>query len=440
MKDPFSDKCLGKVFKCNTSNPYKLISRESSTLEFKESFSTSALYKYAKTMAAFANKDGGYIIFGVKDKPRTVVGLNNDTFESFDDEKLVKRLNELFAPEIRYERLVIPYESLSIGVIYVYPSKYKPVICKENFQSSGKPVLREGAIYYRYNAQTSEIKYSDLIVMLENKVNLERESWLKAITKMATIGIDNVSLLNMSNGEMLLNSNAKVFIDSNTMKEIKFIKEGEFSEKKGAPTLKLIGEIPTVASAVVKKSGTVEKIVPTNITEKYHLLTYLKQTGTQSPLSYIDAYCGFSVKYMPFYYFAYLEKQTNAEFDKEQLRNEIVKNKEDCKPGKSYLLKRLDNDEGFQGEVINPENPSHKIKEDLLALLNNKTTKLKDIPNDNIEIQLRLVLNVTDEERIKNLIVPLLKKYTEQCYEQHKTLLRKAVSYTDKVLYEKYLT
>ena len=81
MKDPFSDKCLGKVFKCNTSNPYKLISRESSTLEFKESFNASALYKYAKTMAAFANKDGGYIIFGVKDKPRTVVGLNNDTFE-----------------------------------------------------------------------------------------------------------------------------------------------------------------------------------------------------------------------------------------------------------------------------------------------------------------------------------------------------------------------
>ena len=67
------------------------------------------------------------------------------------------------------------------------------------------------------------------------------------------------------------------------MKEIKFIKEGEFSEKKGAPTLKLIGEVPNVASAVVKKSNTVEKVVPTNITEKYHLLTYLKQTGTQMP-------------------------------------------------------------------------------------------------------------------------------------------------------------
>ena len=117
MQDPFSENRLGKVFKCNTSNPYKLISRESSTLEFKESFNVQILWKYAKTMAAFANKEGGYIIFGVKDKPRTVVGLNNDVFESFDDEKIVKKLNELFAPEIRYERRTVPYENVNIGVI-----------------------------------------------------------------------------------------------------------------------------------------------------------------------------------------------------------------------------------------------------------------------------------------------------------------------------------
>lgn len=440
MQDPFSEERLGKVFKCNTNNPYKLISRESSTLEFKESFNVQTLWKYAKTMAAFANKDGGYIIFGVKDKPRTVVGLNNDVFENFDDEKMVKRLNECFAPEIRYERRTVSYEEVNIGVIYVYTSKNKPIICKESYQSGGKPVLREGAIYYRYNGQTGEIKYSDLIMLLENKLTTERDTWIKAITKMATIGISKVSLLDMSNGELLLNNgNAKVFIDAATMKEIKFIKEGEFSEKKGAPTLKLIGEVPNIASAVVKKSSTVEKIVPTNITEKYHLLTYLKQTGTQSPLSYIDAYCGFSVKYMPFYYFAYLEKETNAEFNKEKLRNEIVKNKEDCKPGKRYLLGRLENDDNFTSEVINPENPNHQIKQEILSLLNNKETKLKDVSTDNIDIQLKVVLNITDEERIKNLIIPLLKRYTEQYYEQHKTALRKAISYTDKVMYEKFI-
>jgi len=440
MQDPFSEKRLGKVFKCNTSNPYKLISRESSTLEFKESFSVQALCKYAKTMAAFANKDGGYIIFGVKDKPRTVVGLNSDTFELFDEEKLVKKLNEFFAPEIRYERRVVPYGDVNIGVIYVYASKNKPIICKGHFQNGERVVLREGAIYYRYNGQTSEIKYSDLIILLDNKLSAERDSWLKAITKMASVGMGKVSLLNMSNGELLLNGGkAKVYIDSDTMKEIKFIKEGEFSEKKGAPTLKLIGEVPSVTGAVIKKSNPVEKIVPTNITEKYYLQTYLNQTGTDSPLSYIDAYCGFSVKYMPFYYYAYLETKTNPEFNKEKLRSEIIKNKEDCKQGKKHLLARIENDDNFVQEVINLENPNHKIKEDLLQLLNNKDTKLKNIPTENIDVQLKVMLNVTDEERIKNLIVPLLKKYTEIYYDQYKPLLRKAISYTDKVLYGKYL-
>lgn len=50
----------------------------------------------------------------------TVVGLNNDVFENFDDEKMVKRLNECFAPEIRYERRTVSYEEVNIGVIYVY--------------------------------------------------------------------------------------------------------------------------------------------------------------------------------------------------------------------------------------------------------------------------------------------------------------------------------
>lgn len=441
MHDPFSEKRLGKIFKCNTSNPYKLISRESSTLEFKESFSTQALWKYAKTMAAFANKDGGYIIFGVKDKPRKVIGLNNDTFDVFDDEKLVRKLNEFFAPEIRYERRIVLYGDVNIGVLYVYPSKNKPIICKENFHNGEKIALREGAIYYRYNGQTSEIKYSDLVVLLENKLTTERDSWIKAITKMATIGAGKVSLLNMINGELLLSSGkAKVFIDSDTMKEIKFIKEGDFSEKKGAPTLKLIGEVPSVASAVIKKSNTIEKVVPTNITEKYYLQTYLNQTGTDSPLSYIDAYCGFSVKYMPFYYYAYLEILKNSEYNKEKLRSEIIKKKEDCKQGKKYLLERIENDDNFIPEVINPENPCHQIKEDMLLLLNNKGTKLKDVPNNNIDIQLKVILNITDEEHIKNLIIPLLRQYTEHHYEEYKTLLRKAASYTDKVLYEKYLT
>ena len=45
-------------------------SRERNNLEYKESFGLSSWAKYAKTMAAFANNQGGYILFGI---PKTKI-------------------------------------------------------------------------------------------------------------------------------------------------------------------------------------------------------------------------------------------------------------------------------------------------------------------------------------------------------------------------------
>lgn len=63
-----------------------LRSRESNTVEFKESFNKNSTAKYAKTMAAYANNRGGYIIFGVKDNPREIVGLKSNNFENLSQE------------------------------------------------------------------------------------------------------------------------------------------------------------------------------------------------------------------------------------------------------------------------------------------------------------------------------------------------------------------
>ena len=46
--------------------------------EFKISFNWNSRDKYAKSMVAFANNKGGYIVFGVKDKPRDLVRLQSN--------------------------------------------------------------------------------------------------------------------------------------------------------------------------------------------------------------------------------------------------------------------------------------------------------------------------------------------------------------------------
>lgn len=70
----------------NIDETGKLKSRESNNIEFKESFNKSNFPKYAKTMAAYSNNRGGYIVFGITDKPRTIKGLQNDNFDNMEQE------------------------------------------------------------------------------------------------------------------------------------------------------------------------------------------------------------------------------------------------------------------------------------------------------------------------------------------------------------------
>ena len=51
-------------------------SRESARREFKVTFERADLPRYAKTMAAFANAQGGMLIFGIRNKPRELVGCS----------------------------------------------------------------------------------------------------------------------------------------------------------------------------------------------------------------------------------------------------------------------------------------------------------------------------------------------------------------------------
>ena len=118
-----SDRCFSpdellKIFSFESSSSERLISRENSRLEFKESFNLGSADEYAKTAAAFANTQGGYIVFGMKDSPRQLVGLKTANFESFDPAKLSNALNERFSREIYWESHFTIQRGLKIGIFY----------------------------------------------------------------------------------------------------------------------------------------------------------------------------------------------------------------------------------------------------------------------------------------------------------------------------------
>lgn len=213
-----------------------VVRRESSSLEFKESFSWGGRAKYAKSIAAFANAKGGYLVFGVKNKPRELVGLKSDSFDRLDEADMTQFLNEYLEPEVRIERRSYRVAGTDIGIIYVYEAETKPVICAKN---SGED-LKEGEIYYRYRGASKRIRYTELRAILAKEAQRLHDRLLETIIRVGKIGVGNVVLFDTQAGQ--IHAGGSVIVDRRLLDEVKFILEGKFHEIDGDPTLRLIGD------------------------------------------------------------------------------------------------------------------------------------------------------------------------------------------------------
>lgn len=234
-----------------------LKSRESSTVEFKEAFNKGSISKYAKTMAAYANNRGGYIIFGVTDNPRSVVGLRNSRFEDMKQEELTESLNALFSPAMEWEcgiQLVDILEigdngeqrvvSKKIGWIYTEEAVYKPIIAQK---SNSSEKISSGDVFYRYRARTQKIGFAEMVKIIEERMTKEREGLLRLLEVIRKSETTNLGIVNYANGRISTPYDIDVAIDrrliTEVLKKAKFIKEGSFREAEGAPVLKVTGNI-----------------------------------------------------------------------------------------------------------------------------------------------------------------------------------------------------
>lgn len=108
-----------------------VVTRESSEIEFKKNFNFLNMAEYSRDMAAFANKSGGYIIFGIMDSPRKAVGIKPDKFNEIPQERITSFLLENFNPEIKWDIDLVEHNGVYVGYIYIYEVENKPVICKK---------------------------------------------------------------------------------------------------------------------------------------------------------------------------------------------------------------------------------------------------------------------------------------------------------------------
>lgn len=218
-------------------------SRERIDLEYKETFALGSWANYAKTMAAFANNRGGYIVFGIKDNPREIKGVNS-AFLNFSQERFTEALNSQFAPELVWDQGLVEFDGFSIGYIYTREELQKPVM---SLKSESSEKMSSGDVYYRYRARSEKIKFPEMNRIIENRAKREREQVLKLIETIRKSGTTNLGIVNYNNGHFSTPSGVDVLVDRRlvmkVLRKAKYIKEGSFDETNGQPVLKITGNI-----------------------------------------------------------------------------------------------------------------------------------------------------------------------------------------------------
>ncbi|MHC1787748.1 MAG: ATP-binding protein [Christensenellales bacterium] len=246
-----------------------LKARESNTIEFKEAFNKNSTANYAKTMAAYANHNGGYIIFGVKDNPREVVGLKSNNFDNLKQEVFTDAINSLFTPSMNWESgtLVLTVDTpgsgkvgedehgkseVCIGWVYTTESDFKPVIAQK---TDGGEKISSGDVFYRYRARSEKIRYAEMNRIIEDRAKREREGTMKLLEVIRKSETANLGIVNYGSGKMTTPYGVDVYFDrklvAEVLKKAKFIKEGSFSDTDGAPVIKVTGEIDMVEEVPV---------------------------------------------------------------------------------------------------------------------------------------------------------------------------------------------
>ena len=146
-----------------------LIKREEGIkLDFKlrlEIYNETGKKELTKDICAIANSSGGrgYIIVGIKDKSKEIIGIQED--DMFKEEQIQQIVSTRCEPPIPIEVEFVHIQDKKIGVISIYDGDQKPYQVRDN-----------GAFYIRRGSTTDVMRKQELIALFEENLSLTIET------------------------------------------------------------------------------------------------------------------------------------------------------------------------------------------------------------------------------------------------------------------------
>jgi hypothetical protein len=300
-RDRLDPKILQSLFTEDTDGTWRLAAGETDEHECKENFHLRRFGPALKTIAGFANNRGGYLFFGVKDKPDAFVvcGLADDRFAQTDQNKFSQAIRSVLEPTPRFRVTALSLGTHRIGVIYVEPHSAKPVIASKNEDG-----VAEGAIYYRYPGETKVIRYADLRAILDERDRHSRASILPMVERLLQLGPQDAMVVNLADG-LLEGGERPIVVDQQLIDRIKFIREGEFEERQGAETLRLVGDV-----AAADLSTIPTRTVRTEVSEEAIIRNFVGRVPVDEPLAYVRQASHENSFLLPVFYYLHLAGET----------------------------------------------------------------------------------------------------------------------------------
>ncbi|TXD84945.1 ATP-binding protein [Subsaximicrobium wynnwilliamsii] len=324
MQSPLDNDIIVELMKTKANG--RLYKRESTALEFKSDFDwdiRESRIKYLKSIASFANRLGGYMIFGVSDSPRLISGITK-SFMEIDDYQISQFINLYLSPAPDFEREEFLINGKKIGVMFIHPIDRKPVVCIKSYGN----IMSDSSIYYRYNSLSCIINSGDLIHLLEEAKQKENDKWMKLFTSASTVGVHNAGIFDIKSGKISTQKGNSYVLDENLLKRLKVLDKYSQQED-GAEAVRIIGEID--------KTGTVINR-PFAIHDDDIIIGFLGDKDINAPIEYLEAMCYQSSGFMPIYY--YINK---TDFNIEDILKKLKKVKTRSQ-AKKKLIARLEDD------------------------------------------------------------------------------------------------
>jgi Putative DNA-binding domain len=307
---PTDPELLADMFFEAEAGSFRLKLGETDKQECKKSFSLKGSGGWVRAVAALANNKGGYIFFGIieedkettkaKDQSHVVVGLDTEEFRQVDIKYILQPIKSALDPTPTVQRTTIELDGKYIGVLYVEQHPSRPVIVRSGDGTN----IKEGDIFYRYPGSSERIKYSDLRAILDERDKVARERILPQVQRLIRLGPEKALVADLENGTLGENGQA-IVIDPSLIEKIKFIREGEFDEKSGAPTLRLVGDVIAASGGAFAQT----KLIRDKVGEGDILRNFLEQQSVSLPGSYITQGIDLQRKWLPLFYYI---KQMNV--------------------------------------------------------------------------------------------------------------------------------